>query len=262
MFRVILAGLFALALPVAAFATATVQSVSGRVEAGATVVKPGVRIFPGTSINTDAGAQVFLRFDDGMQIVVHENSHLRFLDYRYTPTRGSSDRAVFELLRGAARVVTGKVAQHNPSQFFFRTPQTELQIEEPSDFTVALVNPAYITVHAGRLTSTNGFGPAQLVRGSTSAIASNAAAPVAIPASALPPSAAAATTKLAAVSVTPVAGGAAPVAGGAASGVAGAGTAGAGIAIPAVAVGAAAFGLAVAAVASKNKSAVNHAPTQ
>ena len=87
-----------------------------------------------------------------------------------------TNRAVFDLMRGSARVVTGKVAAANPKQFFFRLPQTQLTVERPADFTVALVNPAYVTVNAGSVISSNTYGVSTLAAGSTSAIATNAAA--------------------------------------------------------------------------------------
>ena len=39
----------------------------------------------------------------------------------------------FDLLRGGARVVTGKIALNSPKQFFFRTPHTQLTVERPAE---------------------------------------------------------------------------------------------------------------------------------
>ncbi|MGH8630952.1 MAG: FecR domain-containing protein, partial [Burkholderiales bacterium] len=185
-----------------AFAGAVVESLRGGAQAGEAPLARGQRIAAPVAISTEAGAQVFLRFDDGMQIVLDGNSLLRVVDFRYA--KGAPEgRAVFELLRGAARVVTGAVARDNPKQFFFRTPQTQLTVERPADFTVALVNPAYVTVNAGTVLSSNGWGTVPLSAGSTSAIATNAAAPASIPAASLPPSASSAIGNLSAASVGP-----------------------------------------------------------
>ena len=124
MLRMILAGTLALALPLTALAGAVVDSLRGDVQAAGAPLAAGQKLVAPTAITTGAGAQVFLRFDDGMQIVLSENSLLRMIDYVFTPS-GVTDRAVFELLRGSARVVTGKVAANNPKQFFFRTPRSE-----------------------------------------------------------------------------------------------------------------------------------------
>ena len=123
---------------------------------GGAALAQGSRVDAPNTITTGPGAQVFLRFEDEMQIALGENSLLRVVDFRYSSS-GVTDRAVFELLRGSARVVTGRIAANNPKQFFFRTPQTQLQAERPSDFTVALVNPAYVNVKSGSLVTSNGL---------------------------------------------------------------------------------------------------------
>jgi len=206
MLRMILSGVMALALPLAALASAVVESVKGDVQAGGAPVAAGQRLVAAVSVTTGPGAQAFLRFDDDMQIVLGENSLLRVIDFRFTPS-GVTDRAVFELLRGGARVVTGKVALNNPKQFFFRTPQTQLTVERPADFSVALVNPAYITVNVGTVLSSNGWGAVPLSAGTTSTVAGNAAAPADISASAMPASASAMLGNLSLAQVTPPAGG-------------------------------------------------------
>lgn len=206
MLRMILSGVMALALPLAALASAVVESVKGDVQAGGVPVAAGQRLVAPVSVTTGPGAQAFLRFDDDMQIVLGESSLLRVIDFRFTPS-GVTDRAVFELLRGGARVVTGKIALTNPKQFFFRTPQTQLTVDRPADFSVALVNPAYITVNLGTVLSSNGWGAVPLSAGSTSAVAGNAAAPADISASAMPASASAMLGNLSLAQVTPPAGG-------------------------------------------------------
>jgi hypothetical protein len=244
MLRLLVVGVLTLALPLTVLAAATVQSLRGDVQAAGAPLAQGQRVVSGTAITTGPGAQVFLKFDDDMEILLGENSLLRIVDFRYT-TSGGVDRAVFDLLRGSARVVTGKVAQNNPKQFFFRTPQTQLTVETPADFTVALVNPAYISVKSGTVLSSNGWGSVPLGAGSSTVVASNAAAPAAISAASMPASAASAMSNLALASTTAPAG--STMAG--AGAVAGAG--GAGFAAPLL-VGAAALA-AVAAAAAANE---------
>jgi hypothetical protein len=195
------AGFLALAAPAAALAGAVAESLKGDVQVNGAPAVQGQRLAAQAAVSTGPGGQVFLRFEDGMQIVLGESSLFRIVDYRYTDS-GVSDRAVFELLRGSARVVTGKVALANPKQFFFRTPQTQLMVDRPSDFTVALVNPAYITVHSGSLLSSNGWGTVSLGAGSTTTVAAASAAPAAIPASSLPASASASMSSLSVATVS------------------------------------------------------------
>jgi len=245
MLKFLVAGVLALGLPLSALAAAVVESVSGDVQLEGARLTKGQRVLPQTTITTGPGSQVFLRFEDGMQIVLAENSHLRVLDFRFTPN-GNASRAAFQHLKGAARVVTGKVVATNPKEFFFHTTQTQLTVERPADFTVAIVNPVYVAVSVGTVVSSNTAGSVALNAGSTSLVASNAAAPVSIPVSSMPATASSSMSTLSAASVS------AP-AGSAATGVAAAGAAGGagfGVFAPVVFVGVVAAGVAAAASAS------------
>jgi hypothetical protein len=200
MVRILVAGLLALALPLAASAAAVVESVKGSARAGQMALSPGVKFVAPTSIATGPSSQVTLKFDDGMQIVLSENSLLRMLNFRHAD-KSAPDRAVFELLQGGARVVTGKIAANNPKQFFFHTPHTDLTVEGAADFSVVLVNPAYIAVNAGSVISSNGAGTTTLGKGSTTVVPTSSDAPVPVKPAAVPASAAASMKTLQAASV-------------------------------------------------------------
>ncbi|HSA90256.1 MAG TPA: FecR domain-containing protein [Burkholderiales bacterium] len=195
-----MAALLALALPPAASATGVVESLRGTAMAGQGALAQGERFVAPASIRTGAGSQAVLKFDDGMQMVLDENTVVRILQFRHAG-KGGEDRAVFELLFGAARVVTGRIAADSPGQFFFQMPQTRLMVERPADFSVVLVNPAYIAVHAGSLISSNAWGTTTLGTGSTTVVAASAAAPAAIAPSAMPQTAAASMKTLQTASV-------------------------------------------------------------
>ena len=107
MVRILVAVVLALALPLAASAAAVVESVKGTARAGQAALTQGMRFVAPTSVATAAGSQVTLKFDDGMQIVLDENSLLRVLHFRHAE-KDVPDGAVFELLSGAARVVTAR----------------------------------------------------------------------------------------------------------------------------------------------------------
>jgi len=244
MLRVLVAGVLTLTLPLTALAAAVVESVSGAVQVGDAPLSKGQRVVPQNAITTGPGAQVFLRFEDGMQIVLGENSYLRILDFRYTPGT-KANRAAFQHLRGSARVVTGNIVLTNPKEFFFHTTQTQLTAERPADFSVAIVNPVYVVVNAGSVMSSNNAGTVTLNAGSTSVVSANSVAPASMPVSSMPPSVASAMSNLSVASVSAPAGGAAAgVAAGAAGG------AGFGFLAPVVFVGVAVAGVAAAASAS------------
>ena len=249
MLRLLTVGILALAAPCAAFATAVVaESTRGEVLANGAPVFQGQPLLAEQNITTGPGAQLVLRFDDGMQVAVNENSRLRMVDYRYI--KGSNDRAVFDLLQGGARVSTGEVARANPKQFFFRTPQAQFGVQGPADFSVVLVNPAFLTVHVGTVLASNGAGTVAFGAGATATVASSGALATPLAASSFPPAASSAFGNL------QVAGLAAP--GSAASGAVAVGGTGLGVALPVVFVGVAIAGAAGALKSDEAAAATTH----
>ena len=244
---------FSAAFATAAQAAATVQSMRGDVRAGTTQLTPNARVISGTQITTGAGAQAVLKFDDGQTVVLNENTAFRITDFRYRQEEPRGDRAVFDLLRGALRVVSGFVAARNQQAFQLRAPQATIGIRG-TDFMVAIVNPAYVSVLAGSVGVTNAAGTAVIGAGSFGSVASATSLAVAIPASAVPAAASAAFSSLNAVAGV-VAGGLAP---GASAATAGAATSGAATAAGALA---AAVVVGVAASSNDDSATTTHHPT-
>src|SRR4051794_39817639 len=106
-------GLLALALPVAALASAVVQSMQGDVKANGVPVTQAQRLNPGTLITTGPNAQVVMRFDDNQQVVLNQNTEFRIVDFRFNSPNPKDDRSVLDLVKGALRIVTGTVANRN-----------------------------------------------------------------------------------------------------------------------------------------------------
>jgi hypothetical protein len=243
MLRQLSAAVLALSLPLAAFASATVHSLKGDAQVNGAPIFQGQVLLAEADIVTGPGAQVILHFGDGMQVALNENSRLRMVDYRYT--RGPNDRAVFDLLQGGARVATGEVARTNPKQFFFRTPQAQFGVQSAAaDFSVVLVNPAFLTVNAGTVLASNGAGTVAFGAGATATVATSGALAAPVAAAAFPPAASSAFGNLQVAAV------AAPgsAAGGAVAGTAIGGT-GLGVVTPVVF-----FGAAIAGAAGAFKS--------
>src|SRR5712664_1920741 len=106
MFRLIAVAVLAMSLPLAAYANGVVQSLKGDVRAGppgqpGTAVAVDQRLNPGSAVVTGPDAQVILRFDDGQQVVLSQSTEFRIVDFRYNEAEPTSDRSVFELLKGA-----------------------------------------------------------------------------------------------------------------------------------------------------------------
>lgn len=167
------------------FAAANVQSVRGDVRAGNVQLAVKDRVTSGATVTTGAGAQVVLRFDDGQQVVLNENTVFRIVDFRYREAEAGGDRAVFDLLRGALRMVSGLVGARNRDNFQLRIPQATIGIRG-TDFMVALVNPAFTSVHTGAISVSNAGGTTVFGAGSYGSVTSSSALAASIPSSALP----------------------------------------------------------------------------
>ena len=181
------------------------QSIQGDVRAGP-IGKPvaGVtldqRLASGTTVVTGPDAQVILRFDDGQRVVLGPSTHFRIVDFSYLEGDPTMDRSVFALLKGALRIVSGAIATRNRAAVALRTPQAMIGIRG-TDFMVALVNPAYISVLEGAVSATNAAGTVVFAAGRIGLVPTSAELAGAIPASTLPEAAAAAFSNLSAAAV-------------------------------------------------------------
>lgn len=205
-FAILAFGIASLFSAAGAFGAAVVQEFKGDVRAGATPaqskpVVPNQRVLSGSSVTTAAGSQVTLRFDDGQVVALHENTQFRIENFRYRAQESAADRAVFVLLRGALRVVTGALGKRNRDVFALRLPQSTIGIRG-TDFMVAIVNPAYLSVLRGAVAATNKAGTAAFEAGTFGSIANSSTLAVTIPASTLPSAASSAFDSLGALPIS------------------------------------------------------------
>ncbi len=133
--------------------------------------------------------------------MLNENSEFRVTQYSFSKDEPKSDKFVFELLKGAMRSVSGLLTRRNPQAYTLRTPQATIGIRG-TDFMVALVNPAFMSVLNGAIGVTNQAGSATFAAGSTATVPSATVLPTSIPASSLPASVASSFSQLSAVSVS------------------------------------------------------------
>jgi hypothetical protein len=178
-------GLLALALPFAALANAVVQSMQGDVRANGTPVTQNQRLTSGTVLTTGPNSQLVMRFDDDARIVLNQNTEFRIVDFKYNASTPKEDRSVFDLVKGALRVVTGAVGRRNQAAFQLRAPQATIGVRG-TDFMVVIVNPAYVSVLSGSIGVTSSAGTTVFGAGTFGVVASSSALAAAVPASALP----------------------------------------------------------------------------
>lgn len=228
-----------------AFAAGAIINMKGDVRIGNNPALPQQKVISGSTITTGIGAQAIIKFDDDQQVVLNQNTTFRIADFRYRADEPRGDRAVFDILRGALRFISGVVGARNPNVVQLRAPQATIGIRG-TDFMIALVNPAFVNVVSGAVSTTNAGGTVVFGAGSIGQVASASSLAVPIPAAALPAVASSAFSNLAAAqvaaAVTPAAASSATA--GAATGAAAAPTAGVGTAVV-IGVGAAVIGTAV-----------------
>lgn len=240
MIRILAAVLAALALPSAAFADATVEGLTGIAHVGPKQIQVDEKIVDGSNITTEIDSSVVLAFEDGQKIMIGPSSHFRLVSFRYQAKTPAGDHAVFDLLRGSLRVVTGVLATRSKELWAMRTPQVLIGVRG-TDIIVAIANGSHVNVVSGQVALTNGAGTAVFGPGSIASAATNGALAVPATASSLPAAASTAFQSMGATTLT-----AGSTAGGAV-GVAGTAGTGLGFAAPAIAVG---LGVGAAAVAS------------
>ena len=233
MIRFLVAALAALALPSAAFADAVVEGIKGIAHVGPNQVAMGQKIVDGSNITTEIDSSVVLAFADGQRMMIGPSSHFRLVTFRYEQKQPAQDYAVFDLLRGALRVVTGALAGRSKQLWAMRTPQVTIGVRG-TDFMVAIANGSHVNVVSGSVAMSNGAGTAVFGPGSIASASSNVALAAPATAGSLPAAASGSFQSMSTVTL-----GAGGASGGAVAGVAGTGT-GFGLAGPALFMGAAA----------------------
>jgi FecR protein len=163
-------------------------------------IAPGQRVESGSVVSTAAGARVVLRFDDGQWAALHEKSALRIEDFHFRPEVPSADRAVFVLLRGALRMVTGILGHRNPDAFTLRTQHMLIGVRG-TDFLVASQNADFVSVLEGTIVASNAGGSATFSAGDFGAAVNQATPAAAVQVRALPGSVSSAFARLEALRV-------------------------------------------------------------
>jgi hypothetical protein len=245
----------AAALPAAALANAEIQSLRGDVRVGNTgqlmvAGRQGQRLASGTTVSTGADSQAVLKFDDGGQMVLGQNTEFRIVDSQYSASLPGADRGIFDLVRGALRVVSGAIGSRNRQAWALRAPQVTIGLRGTDFMVLATANQTFLQVTHGAIAVSNGYGTSVIGAGAAASVASSTSAVAMLQASQLP---GAASSAFASMTGAPgvVAGGmgvGAGPAGGVASGGIGAGT-------MAIGIGAAAAAL---AAGGKSSSTATH----
>lgn len=197
---VLAAGIAALVWAANASGAGIVADLQGEVRVDGRTAAPGERVSPGEVVSAGAGARAVLHFDDDQRVLLHEGTQFRIVQFRYQAQEPAADRAVFELVRGVLRIITGALAHRSPTAFELRTDSMIVGVRG-TDFMVAVVNPAYVSVLRGTIVARNAAGTTAFGPGELGTIASHAMPASSIARDALPAPVASAFDRLGALRI-------------------------------------------------------------
>jgi len=78
-------------------------------------------LYAGELLRTGAGGRLQVRFSDGGLVAVKPNSEFRIAEYSFDRDDREQDNAVFELLKGGMRTVTGQIGKQDKEDYSVRT---------------------------------------------------------------------------------------------------------------------------------------------
>ena len=85
-------------------------------------------IFSGDTVIVGENAFAQIRFSDGGLIALRSGSQFRVEDYRYEGKEDGNEKAVFSLLKGGLRTISGKIGKQNKDNYEMRTPVATIGI--------------------------------------------------------------------------------------------------------------------------------------
>ncbi len=168
-----------------------VQEVSGNVTAQVGTGQPakvekGQTLVNNATITTAAQSFAVLKFEDGTAVLLKENTAFQIQNYTYNPKAPENANAIFNLVRGGLRMITGLVTSRNRDALKVATPLATIGIRG-TEFVAELVNPLYIQVINGVISITNGAGTVLFSIGQTAVVSSSTTLGGLVPMSQVPP---------------------------------------------------------------------------
>ena len=162
-------------------------NVTGQVGIGQPArVAKGQTLVNNATITTAAQSYAVLKFEDGTAVLLKENTSFQVQHYTYNSKAPENASAIFNLVRGGLRMITGLVTSRNRDALKVATPLATIGIRG-TEFVAELVNPLYIQVINGVISITNGAGTVLFSVGQTAVVTSSTTLGGLVPMSQVPP---------------------------------------------------------------------------
>lgn len=124
-----------------------------------------------TTVATGARSFAVIKFEDGTVVVLKENTSFQIQHYVYNAKSPSQSSALFNMVRGGLRMITGVVSAKNRDALKVATPIATIGIRG-TEFLAELVNPLLVQVISGSVSLTNAAGVTIVNAGQTATVAS------------------------------------------------------------------------------------------
>lgn len=190
-FLALIVGVAAFAVPsFAQNAQGYVQEVSGTVtgqvgSGRSASVSRGQTLVNNATVTTGARSYAVLKFEDGTAVLLKENTTFQVQNYAYNAKAPENASAVFNLIRGGLRMITGLVTSRNRNALKVGTPLVTIGVRG-TEFVAELVNPFYIQVINGAISLSNAAGTVAFSAGQAAMVTSASTLPGIIPAGQVP----------------------------------------------------------------------------
>ena len=161
-------------------------NVTGQVGAGQPAkVEKGQTLVNNATITTSPKSYAVLKFEDGTAVLLKENTSFQIQNYAYNPKVPEDASAIFNLVRGGMRMITGLVTSRNRDALKVATPLVTMGIRG-TEFVATLVNPLYLQVLSGTVSATNAAGTVAYTAGQAAIVTSSTTLSSLIPISQVP----------------------------------------------------------------------------
>jgi len=162
-------------------------NVTGQVGAGQPAkVEKGQTLVNNATVTTSPQSYAVLKFEDGTAVLLKENTSFQVQNYAYNPKVPENASAVFNLVRGGMRMLTGLVTSRNRDALKVATPLVTMGIRG-TEFVATLVNPLFLQVFSGSISATNAAGTVVFSSGQTGIVTSSTSLGSLIPLNQVPP---------------------------------------------------------------------------
>lgn len=125
-----------------------------------------------TTVATGAKSFAVIKFEDGTVVVLKENTSFQIQNYSYNAKSPSQSYALFNMVRGGLRMITGVISAKNRDALKVATPIATIGIRG-TEFLAELVNPLLVQVISGSVSLTNAAGVIIVNERQTATVASS-----------------------------------------------------------------------------------------